>query len=144
MGQFGAVTAPLILDTCAVIWIAEDQPIGAEARDAIEQEIKSGAAVLVSPMTAWEIGLLTARGRITLSMGPLKWFERFSSMPGVALAPMTAGTLIESSYLPGRPPNDPVDRMMIATARELGGRLVTRDRALLSYGEAGHLMTLAC
>lgn len=138
------MTAALILDTCAVVWIAESQPIAAKAQDAIDGAIKTGATVFVSPMTAWEIGLLTARGRLTLSMDPLRWFERFSSMPGVGQAPITARMLIESSNLPGRPPNDPVDRMMIATARELGGRLVTRDRALLSYGEAGHLMTLAC
>ena len=49
--------------------------------------------------------------------------------------------LIASSYLPGKPPKDPTDRILAATARELGA---TRDRALLGYGEQGHVAVLEC
>jgi PIN domain nuclease of toxin-antitoxin system len=33
---------------------------------------------------------------------------------------------------------------MIATAREHGLAIVTRDRSLLEYGSRGHVKTLAC
>lgn len=133
-----------MLDTCAVIWIAEDEPISAEARQAIEATLADGAPVLVSPMTAWEIGMLVARGRISLAKPPLGWFAEFTSIAGVALSPLTPDILVASSFLPGSPPNDPVDRMLLATARDLGCRLVTRDRTMLDYGERGHVRTLSC
>lgn len=138
------MTPPIVLDTCAVIWIAEDQPIAAVARSALEDALAEGAPVLVSQMTAWEIGLLVARGRLTLSMTPQQWFERFVSAPGVSGVSLTPNVLIASSFLPGDPPADPADRIIAATARDVGGRLMTRDRALLTYGEAGHVRTLAC
>jgi PIN domain nuclease of toxin-antitoxin system len=49
-----------------------------------------------------------------------------------------------SSCLPGRPPKNPTDRILAATARELGATLVTRDRALLDYGEQGHIAVMEC
>jgi len=39
---------------------------------------------------------------------------------------------------------DPIDRILIATARENDLTIITRDRAILSYGAAGHVRTLAC
>jgi PIN domain nuclease of toxin-antitoxin system len=75
----------LLLDTCAVLWIANDQPIAKEARDAVVRALEAEEPVFVSPITAWEIGLLAARGRISLRMSPEKWFERMLEAPGVTL-----------------------------------------------------------
>ena len=135
---------PLLLDTCAAVWIAEDDPIAEEASAALDGAADAGVAVLVSPMTGWEIGLLAARRRITISMSPEAWFQRLLAVPGVALAEMSVATLIASSFLPGTPPRDPVDRILAATARAGGYRLVTRDRDLLAYAEQGHLRAVAC
>jgi PIN domain nuclease of toxin-antitoxin system len=98
----------------------------------------------VSPITAWEIGLLAARGRISLAISPEKWFRRFLEAPGVRLADMPPDVLIASSFLPGAPPNDPADRIIAATAREFDYRVVTRDRQLLAYAEAGYCRALVC
>ena len=65
-------------------------------------------------------------------------------VPGVRLADMSPDVLIASSYLPGKPPKGPIDRIIAATARELGATLVTRDRALLGYGEQGHIAVVEC
>jgi PIN domain nuclease of toxin-antitoxin system len=62
----------------------------------------------------------------------------------VQLADMRPDLLIESSYLPGRPPRDPADRIIAATARDLACTLVTRDRALIEYGEQGHVQIAEC
>ncbi len=64
--------------------------------------------------------------------------------PNTMLAKMPPEVLIESSFLPGEPPADPADRIIIATAREFGMRIVTRDRAMLSYARAGHAEAIAC
>jgi PIN domain nuclease of toxin-antitoxin system len=60
------------------------------------------------------------------------------------LADLSPHLLIASSFLPGSPPRDPADRIIAATARENGWRLITRDKILLNYARAGHLEALAC
>lgn len=79
-----------------------------------------------------------------MSMSPQAWFEALLSVPGVALADLSPRILIASSFLPGSPPRDPADRIVVATAREHGLRLMTRDKVLLDYGKDGHLDVLAC
>jgi len=39
---------------------------------------------------------------------------------------------------------DPIDRILIATARAIGCTLVTRARHLLDYGGHGHVRVMAC
>ena len=134
----------LLLDTHAAIWIAKDEPIHDEAADALSEAVDQGWPVLVSPITAWEIGLLVAKSRISLALNPQDFFEGLLGLNGIELAPMPPTLLIESSFLPGAPPNDPADRILAATARREGYRLVTRDRALLSYAEAGHIRAVPC
>lgn len=56
------------------------------------------------------------------------------------MADLTPDIFIASSFLPGKPPNDPADRILIATARELAATLVTRDRAIIAYGEQGNVV----
>lgn len=136
--------APYLLDTCTLIWIAADEPLDERAADAIAGELERGAPIYVSPMTAWEIGMLSARGRITLPMAPWQWFRRMLTAPGLRLAELPEDVLIASSWLPGTPPRDPADRIIAATAREFGYQLVTRDRLLLDYASAGHLQALPC
>ena len=136
--------APLLLDTCAVIWVAEDQPISEAAALALDEAHAADQFVYVSPITAWEVGLLVARGRMTTIIKPQLWFQRLLDVRNVRLADMSPDLLISSSFLPGEPPRDPVDRIIAATAREYGYTLMTRDRLLLSYAEQGHIQALCC
>ena len=134
----------LLLDTHAVIWITEGLPIATAAREAIDAAQRASSTIFVSPISAWEVGLLVARNRIGLSMRPDRWFQNVLAIPGVVLANLTPDILIESSFLPGTPPRDPADRIIIATARDIGATLVTRDRLLLEYGASGQVNALAC
>jgi PIN domain nuclease of toxin-antitoxin system len=101
-------------------------------------------AVLVSPVSAWQIGLLVRKGRIRLDLEPLAWLERFLSLPGVRLTPLGVAAAIASSFLPEPFQGDPADRLLVATARTLPAILITRDARILSYAEAGHMRALAC
>jgi PIN domain nuclease of toxin-antitoxin system len=134
----------LLLDTCAAIWLTNADPISDEASDALQQTRDSGESVYVSPITAWEMGLLAARGRVNLLMTPQRWFERLLEAPGLRLSEMTPNVLIASSLLPGKLPGDPADRIIAATAREYGYKLVTRDRPLLEYAKQGHIQAIPC
>jgi len=135
--------AALLLDTCAAVWAAEDA-LSPEAVEAIDRAYRADAPLYLSPITAWEVGVLMARGRVASPLSAQGWFDRLLTTPGVKLAELTPSIMIASSHLPAEPPRDPADRFMVATARELGVALVTRDRALLAYARAGHLQAVAC
>ena len=137
-------TAPFLLDTHAAVWITEGIPLASKATETIDAAYRAGNKIFVSAISAWEVGLLVARNRIGLSMRPERWFRNVLAIPGVELAELTPDILIESSFLPGNPPRDPADRIIIATAREIGATLITRDRLLLKYGESGQINALAC
>lgn len=130
----------LLLDTCALIWIAAGETISDAARDAVE----AAARLSVSPITTWEIGLLVARGRLALTASPQAWVAAILARPEVSLSGLPPDILIGSSFLPGAPPRDPADRIIIATARAHGMRIVTRDRLILDYADAGHVEAISC
>ena len=134
---------PILLDTCAAIWISQAEALTESAEKALAEADMAPGAVLVSPITAWEIGILVARGRIALSRDPAGWFQALIEA-GVGLAPMTPDMLVASSFLPGPGLRDPADRILAATARTMNYRLMTRDRLILDFAAAGHLAAIAC
>jgi PIN domain nuclease of toxin-antitoxin system len=138
------VADPVLLDTCATIWLMSRASMSPASRGAIRAAQTANLGVYVSPITAWEIGTLAAKGRVQLTLLPEVWFETLLALPGVRLAEMPPRLLIGSSTLPGTPPGDPADRILAATARLYGYRLITRDRKLLSYAAQGHVQTTAC
>lgn len=136
--------APILLDTCAALWLSTREiELTPDAVEAIAEADKADVPVLISPITAWEVGQLVAKGRIALSQTPQQWFGALLES-GLVLAEMSPDTLIASSFLPASDLRDPADRILAATARLQGYRLMTRDRPLLAYGQAGHLQTIPC
>lgn len=135
----------ILLDTCALIWLAQGDELAPESVALLSKAAdEDDGVVLLSPISAWEIGLLVSRQRLHIRMSPHQWFAKAVAAPGVRLADMSPDVLIASSFLPGRPPRDPADRIIAATARDVGATLITRDRALLDYGKQGHVNVVAC
>ena len=135
---------PVLLDTCAAIWLMNGDPISAEGRAAITAVQTENLGVHVSPLTAWEIATLVAKNRLQLTLSPEAWFDYLLQLPGMRLAPMPPKVLIASASLPGAPPSDPVHRIVAATSRAFGFLLVTRDGELMRYARAGHLDAIEC
>jgi PIN domain nuclease of toxin-antitoxin system len=135
----------VLLDTCALIWIFNGDDTAGTVRPAVDRVWAEGGSLLVSPISGWEIGMLVSKGRLRLSTTPLNWFQRAIDTDGVALAELSPAILVESSFLPSAAAlRDPTDRIVAATARALGHPLMTRDRLLLDYAEAGHMRALPC
>lgn len=88
--------------------------------------------------------MLVAKQRLKLFTTPQRWFSKLLDLPGMELAELSPEVLITANFLPGHPPRDPSDRIIAATARDLGATLVTRDRLLLAYGEQGHMRVIEC
>ena len=60
------------------------------------------------------------------------------------MAPLSPEIAVRASFLPGQIHEDPVDRLLVATAVVMGLRLMTRDRRILDYGRAGYLPVVRC
>ena len=95
--------------------------------------------MLLSVISVWELGVLEAKGRIRLHMSCDQWVREALATPGLSLAPLTPDIALESSRLPGSFHGDPADRIIVATARSFGARLLTRDRQMLEYGRQRHV-----
>jgi PIN domain nuclease of toxin-antitoxin system len=64
--------------------------------------------------------------------------------PGMKEAPLTAAIGVDASWLPGEIHGDPGDRLMVATARDRGFPLLTRDAAILADARQGFVSVLPC
>ena len=128
-----------LLDTCAFIWMAE----GTSMDDQAERVI-SGGKLKVSPITAWEVGLLVARERLAIRAKPGIWFQQHCDFYDIELAELNTEILVDSSFLPGKVHGDPADRIIIATARAEGMTIMTRDKEILDYARQDHVLAMAC
>ncbi|TIV24775.1 MAG: type II toxin-antitoxin system VapC family toxin, partial [Mesorhizobium sp.] len=77
------MTHRLLLDTCAIIWIALNEPIRPEARTAINTAGAADEKIRVSPISAWELGLLSAKGRLAAARSPASIFGEVIATPGI-------------------------------------------------------------
>lgn len=134
----------LLLDTCALIWIMNNADLSPAAVQHIDEAYDRGEPVYASPITAWEIGLQASRGRFKSMLTPQRWLEEVLRTPNMKVAELTPQVLLESSFLPGSPPRDPADRIIIASAREFGLTVITRDGPLLEYASQGYLRAIEC
>ncbi len=130
----------LLLDTHVWIWLLEgvQGSLSARAMELLNRSSTHGR-LLVSVISVWEVAILVTKRRISLTQPLDLWVSAGLSAPGVRLAPLTPEIAIESTRLPGVLHGDPADRIMIATARAMAASLMTCDRAILGYANAGHL-----
>lgn len=134
----------LLFDTHVWLWYAEG--VAGCLKPGIVNQIEDALLanrLNVSAVSVWEIGLLVAKSRMTLSVPVKDWVERATGLPGLRLLPLDWQSALESTLLPGAPHADPADRLLVATARVGGYTLVTRDQKILDYGKAGHVNVLA-
>lgn len=134
----------LLVDTCALIFVALGDSDAKRAIEIVQTAHRAGEALLVSPISAWEIGVLTSKSRLKLSQPPGRWFENVVAKGKLTLAALTPGILVASSFLPDCALRDPADRIIAATAREFDYTVLTRDRLLLGYAGNGHMRAIGC
>jgi PIN domain nuclease of toxin-antitoxin system len=113
--------------------VGEDRRLVKAARSAIDSSMAAGDAVLVSAISAWEVGMLVRRGRLALSMPVEEWLLAVQSLEGVSIIPISAEIAVQSVNLPGEFHQDPADRMIVALARERNASLLTADEKIHRY-----------
>ncbi len=139
MRQTDPARSPLLLlDTHVLVWLVlGERMLRTQAREAIHEASRQDR-ILVSAITAWEIGVLASKKRIDLHRDAMEWVRGVLSFAGVSLVPLEPEIAVASTCLPWEMHADPADRILVATARHLGATLVTADRALLEFARQGH------
>ena len=135
--------APLLLDTHYWIWLQFGTPsrFTERVRLAVDQAGAAGA-LLISVMSAWEVAMLESKGRLELHSPVDIWIRNALATPGLSMVPLTPEIAIESCNLPPPFHGDPTDRIIVATARKMAARLLTRDDKIIEYGRKRHLSLL--
>lgn len=120
----------IVLDTHAWLWwISNPEKLGAAAASAIEQAMTENG-ILISSISTWEMALLVAKGRLTLSIDVRDWIRKTESLPFVRFMPMDNTIALRSVALPKEFHADPADRIITATALSTGLPLVTKDKKI--------------
>ena len=133
----------LLLDTHVWLWVVGGvEPLKRSVLSTVEEAARGGR-IRVSAISVWEVAMLEAKGRIRLTKDCLAWVRDALSAPGTSLVPLSPEIAVESSRLPGTFHGDPADRILVATARLLGGTLLTRDDRILAYGKGKHVSVKA-
>jgi PIN domain nuclease of toxin-antitoxin system len=133
----------LLLDTHTAIWLMEGRVFPNPARKIIDEAIRA-EELLFSSASAWEIGLLVQKRRLASTTSAADWVQRLASIRGIQLVSLDAQMAVGATLLPERFHDDPADRFLVATARQLNVPIVTRDARILDYAKAGHVRAVAC
>jgi PIN domain nuclease of toxin-antitoxin system len=131
------VTDAVLLDTHIALWLdSGSERLRPSTRALIDGHWRSGGTVFLSAVTAWEIALLVDSGRIALDSSVEAWIDRFLDRPGIESVPLGHRAACRSYTLHHLRHRDPADRLLIATAIELGCPLITYDERIVRFSEA--------
>ena len=118
----------IVLDTHAWLWwVDSPRRLSRAAARTIEHADRIG----ISTITVFEVADLVERRRIALDVSPRRWLRDALSRRGVEPLPLTAEVAVDAAQL--RFAADPFDRIIYATARAEGARLVTRDERMRAF-----------
>ncbi len=110
-----------------------DGKLSQKAKRAIAKHQAQDRSILISSISAWEIGMLVNRGRLTLNMDVDSWLAEVEKIPAVEFVPVDNSVGVKSTCLPGEFHKDPADRMIVALARHTSFPLITADEKILAY-----------
>jgi PIN domain nuclease of toxin-antitoxin system len=81
----------------------------------------------------FEVTAQHTAGRLRLARPAEQWIHDALAVAGVRLAPLSAAVAIDAGGIPRSAVADPLDRLIVATARQLDATLLTSDAAILAY-----------
>ncbi len=119
-----------LLDTCAFIWLcAEPDRLSAHARQLLDDP---QTEILVSDVSALEITLKWAAGKLVLPDPPRLWIEEQIRVWSPNQLSVTRDDIYRAAELP-RHHADPFDRLLVGTALNRQAVIVTPDEAIQAY-----------
>jgi PIN domain nuclease of toxin-antitoxin system len=124
----------LLLDTHVWIWSVEgdERRIGPRTRRLLARA-ESTDTLRVSAMSLFEVSALHTQGRLRLTRPLEQWIRESMEPAGVRMAECSAAVAIDAGTIPRTALADPLDRLLVSTARQSAATLLTADAQILEY-----------
>ena len=120
-----------LLDTHVWVWmVIKDDRLNPKFAEIIDLNRKN---LCISVISCWEISMLVAKQRLDLGAPTAEWFKNVIAESGIRVLNLTPEIAADAYTLPGKFHDDPADRMIVATARNMDCLLLTEDKKILKY-----------
>lgn len=121
---------PLILDTCAMLFLASgDRRLSAATRKALS----ISSVVSICAISGFEIALKVTRGKLELPLPPCEWLAGMVAEYDLQVIDLDLELCQQAAELPSIH-RDPCDRFIIAAAFRVDAVVVTADPVFARYG----------
>jgi len=120
----------ILLDTCAFLWIISDAPELSESARLLF--VDPANEIYLSAVSAWEIAVKNALGRLPLPEPPERFIPARRKQHGIDTLPLEEEAALHLIRLPPYH-QDPFDRMLICQAVVHSMVILTPDELILQY-----------
>lgn len=131
MSDVGKASVVALLDTQALLWFLDDN---VRLSDVARQTIAGpGAELFVSHVSAWEITIKHASGKLALPASPESFLIDQLARNRIRLLPISIASIFQTGQLPPHH-KDPFDRLIAAQCLRHNLTLVSVDAVFDAYG----------
>ena len=119
----------VLLDTCTLLWLAADH---SKLSQAALEALATADTIFVSAISAFEIGIKSRKGALSLAMEPEIWYQTALDFHGLREIGVSGQIVARSTSL--QPLHaDPCDRIIVATAQIHRLTILTPDPLIKAY-----------
>lgn len=119
----------ILVDTHVVVWLALDpERLSKKAAATIEDAYGNGEGLAISALSLYELAMIATRGRIRIDISIESFVQEVEAR--FVIKPLTGRISVRAAQLPENYPNDPIDRIIGATALVEGLHLITADESI--------------
>lgn len=133
----------MLLDTHVWVWaVAGSRKLGTKTRRRLRKspgKTYAGGAY-ISTASVFEITALHSAGRLQFTMPVERWIRESIDRGGLRVLSLARDTAVDAGCIPASALADPIDRWLVATARQHNLPLVTADRRILDYASTTKLV----
>lgn len=131
----------MLIDTHVWIWAAGDTPrrLGPKTRRLLARGT-AAASLYVSAASAFEITALHTAGRLKFNQPAERWIRESIGRGRLRVLDVSTDIATDAGAIPADGLADPIDRILVATARDRDVPLLTRDQSILEYGSRTRLV----
>jgi PIN domain nuclease of toxin-antitoxin system len=130
----------VLLDTHVWLWAAAGSTARLGRRTL--RQLDRAAAIgdlYVSPVSVFELASLHLANRLAIGHPVETWIRESIDRGGLRLTDVSLAMTLDAGSIPATALPDPIDRLLVATARTLETSFVTRDRRIHDYARASGL-----
>ncbi|MGQ0737382.1 MAG: type II toxin-antitoxin system VapC family toxin [Acidobacteriota bacterium] len=117
----------VLLDTCALLALTRGK-----LPDRAMRALRAAPEASVSVVSAWEVAIKVAGGKLRLTLSPREWFHGVIERYALRDVLLDAQTACAAAALP-RLHHDPFDRVIVALAQAQALTVLTSDENIARY-----------